>query len=223
MFITQLKIISNLKILSCFQGDLAARNVLLTHDNIAKVADFGLCTRMYDDTTENKEARPGMFPFRWAAIEILLTEIPFKELSDVWSFGVLMWEVFCLGSALPYHELLGKKKIIEFLQNGQRLRKPELCPRFIYGVMMECWQERPTFLQLKSKLEHFLSLSQQSPREPRYSSTPHSERHLEHCSIQYTKESNHSSSTPHGSKSERHLQYCSMEFTKESNYSSNVT
>merc|ERR1712203_603593 len=78
-------------------GDLAARNVLLTHDNMAKVADFGLCTRLYDDSSEKKAARPGMFPFRWAAYEVLLTEVPFMELSDVWSFGVLMWEVFHLG------------------------------------------------------------------------------------------------------------------------------
>ena len=169
----------------------------------AKVADFGLCTRIYDDSLEKKEARPGMFPFRWAAYEVLVTEIPFKELSDVWSFGVLMWEVFHLGSGLPYYNLLGKKKIIEFLQNGHRLSKPELCPQYIYGIMLECWQEkhliRPTFLQLKGKLENFLSLSQQSSKEVRYSGTPH------------------------GSNSERGLQYSSIELTKKSNLSSNMT
>ena len=183
--------------LNYFQGDLAARNVLLTHDSIAKVADFGLCTRIYDDTSEKKEARPGMFPFRWAAYEVLLTEIPFKELSDVWSFGVLMWEVFHLGSVAPYYNLFGKQKIIEFLLNGHRLSKPELCPQYVYGIMLECWQERhlirPTFLKLKSKLETFFFYCNFNSKEVRYSGTPHvsnSERDLQYCSNQSTNESN---------------------------------
>ena len=167
------------------QGDLAGRNVLLSHDLKAKVADFGLCTRLYEHDPVKKEARPGMFPFRSAALEVLLTEIPFMELSDVWSFGVLMWEIFHLGSAIPYNVLLGRKKIVEFLLNGHRLSKPELCPQYIYDIMLECWQERhslrPTFLQLKSQLEIFLAPSSQLPsnqksREERYSGTPHCSR-----------------------------------------------
>ena len=157
---------------------------------MAKVADFGLCTRIYDDTSEKKEARPGMFPFRWAAYEILLTEIPFKELSDVWSFGVFMWEVFHLGSALPYADHNVPGEIIEFLQNGHRLSKPALCPQFIYDIMLECWQEkhlkRPTFLQMKKQLKHFSvpfndlqssqNLSMKVSNDLRYSRTPQSLR-----------------------------------------------
>ena len=171
---------------------MAARNVLLTHNRIAKVADFGLSTRLYEHTSGKKVARPGMFPFRSAAYEVLLTEIPYMELSDVWSFGVLMWEIFELGSAIPYGDLLGGKKIIEFLRNGHRLSKPELCPQYIYDIMLECWQERhsirPTFFQLKSQLENFLVPSSKLPsskmpsnqksREERYSGTPHLSRNV---------------------------------------------
>ena len=135
--------------------------MLLTHDLKAKVADFGLSTRLYDHTPGKKEARPGMFPFRSAAFEVLLTEIPFMELSDVWSFGVLMWDIFQLGAAIPYGDIYSGEKIIEFLQNGHRLSKPVLCPQYIYDMMLDCWKEkhltRPTFSKLKSHLEYFLS------------------------------------------------------------------
>ena len=145
---------------------MAARNVLLTHNSKAKVADFGLSTRLYNNTPGMKETRPGIFPTRWAAYEVLQTEIPFLELSDVWSFGVLMWEVFHLGSATPYSIFYSEKNIIQFLQNGSRLSKPDLCPQYIYDIMLQCWQEkhliRPTFQQLKNQLQIFQNLSNNS-------------------------------------------------------------
>ena len=145
---------------------MAARNALLTHDMKAKVADFGLSTRLYNDTSGKKETRPGIFPSRWAAYEVLQTKIPFLELSDVWSFGVLMWEVFHLGSAIPYGIFYAETKIINFLQNGFRLSKPELCPQSVYEIMLQCWQEkhliRPTFQQLKNQLQIFQNLSNNS-------------------------------------------------------------
>ena len=89
-----------------FKGDLAARNILLTHDRKAKIADFGLSTRIYIQTSERKGAKKGTFPFRWAAYETILNGETIKEFSDVWSFGVLMWELFHLGSAIPYGEYI---------------------------------------------------------------------------------------------------------------------
>ena len=132
----------------------------------AKVADFGLSTRLYSNTSEKKETRQGIFPSRWAAYEVLQTKASILELSDVWSFGVLMWEVFHLGSAIPYGLYYSEAKIIEFLKNGYRLSKPELCPQYIYDIMLQCWQERhltrPTFQELKNQLKIFENLSNNS-------------------------------------------------------------
>ena len=85
---------------------MAARNILLTHDKKAKIADFGLSTRIYIQTSERKGVKKGTFPFRWAAYETILNGETIKEFSDVWSFGVLMWELFHLGSAIPYGKFI---------------------------------------------------------------------------------------------------------------------
>ena len=142
-----------------FQRDLAARNILLTHDMKAKVADFGLSTRIYSQTGARLGCKKDIVPFRWAAYEELKNGTSIREFSDVWSFGVLMWEIFYLGSAIPYGSSKGVPEIKTFLQNGQRLEKPPLCPKFVYDLMQECWQEnylyRPTFNHLKSQLKKF--------------------------------------------------------------------
>ena len=81
---------------------MAARNVLLTHDMKAKIADFGLSTRIYVHTSERKGQKENMVPFRWAAIEVIQGKTAIKEYSDVWSYGVFMWEIFYHGAAVPY-------------------------------------------------------------------------------------------------------------------------
>ena len=145
-----------------FQSDLSARNVLLTHDKKAKVSDFGLAARIYTlegEISEIKEAKHGVFPFRWAAYEVLETGTAIKESSDVWSFGVLVWEIFHLGCALPYGDKNTYQEVKEFVQKGYRLSKPDYCPKNIHDLMLDCWQkshlERPTFSQLKSLMTNF--------------------------------------------------------------------
>ena len=138
---------------------MAARNVLLTHDKKAKVADFGLSTRLYINTSEQKGSRHDAIPLRWTAYEILRNRTAIIEFSDVWSFGVLMWEIFYLGSAIPYGNLSGYQEVLKFLENGKRLSKPPFCPQYVYEIMLECWMlnhlKRPTFFQLKTKLNNF--------------------------------------------------------------------
>ena len=144
-----------------FQSDLAARNVLLTYKMKAKIADFGLSSRIYVNTSERKEPKDNVVPFRWVAYEIFLGKTAIKEFSDVWSYGVLIWEIFHLGSAVPYGDKKRFEEVIEFLQNGGRLSKPPMCPQDIYDLMLECWMEnylnRPTFSQLQSQLKKFFS------------------------------------------------------------------
>ena len=136
---------------------MAARNVLLTHDMKAKIADFGLSTRIYSYTAVRKGKTDQSIPFRWAATEVLRGETAIKEYSDVWSFGVLMWEIFYLGFAVPYGDKKEFEEVFTFLQEGNRLNKPPLCPPYIFDLMLDCWKEnyllRPIFLHLKEQLK----------------------------------------------------------------------
>ena len=83
----------------------------------------------------------------------LRTGVAIKEKSDVWSFGILMWEIFYLGEALPYADVSGLPELRNYLENGQRLERPLLCPQSIYDLMLRCWellyQFRPTFPKSK--------------------------------------------------------------------------
>ena len=80
---------------------------------------------------------------RWSAIEILSNGTALIEKSDVWSFGIFLWEMFHLGSALPYGIIGNVEALVNFLKNGNRLDMPQLCPEFLYDLMMKCWNENP--------------------------------------------------------------------------------
>ena len=88
---------------------MAAHNILLNHDLKAKVSDFGLSSRIYVDNNSDQQigANQNKFPLKWSAYEILESGIAIKEKSDVWSFGILMWEIFYLGVAIPYADIRG--------------------------------------------------------------------------------------------------------------------
>ena len=127
---------------------------------MAKIADFGLSTRIYSEKSTyavRKGKKDQSIPFRWAATEILRGEMAIKEYSDVWSFGVLMWEIFYLGFAVPYGDKKEFEEVVNFLHEGNRLNKPPLSPPYIYDLMLECWNQdyllRPVFLHLKEQLK----------------------------------------------------------------------
>ncbi|XP_044746060.1 tyrosine-protein kinase receptor torso-like isoform X2 [Coccinella septempunctata] len=137
--------------------DLAARNILMMDNKTVKVSDFGLSRDVYMDSIYCKTTN-GKLPLRWMALESLTHQI-YTSQSDVWSFGVLMWEIASLG-AIPYpgvetHDLLA------FLRKGERMAKPQLCPDELYSLMINCWNEspsdRPNFTSLKEALERMLS------------------------------------------------------------------
>ncbi|XP_038048539.1 tyrosine-protein kinase receptor Tie-1-like [Patiria miniata] len=130
--------------------DLAARNILLGEDLTAKISDFGL-SRGEDIYVQKSQTR---VPFRWLAIESLTRRV-YKSKSDVWSFGIVLWEIATFG-ATPYpgiQRLLLAKR----LQEGYRMPKPENCADEIYDLMMKCWQphpsHRPSFKEIMATLE----------------------------------------------------------------------
>ncbi|CAH0721642.1 unnamed protein product, partial [Brenthis ino] len=131
--------------------DLAARNCLVGDENVVKVADFGLARYVLDDQYTSSGGTK--FPIKWAPPEVL-NYTRFSSKSDVWAFGVLMWEVFTCGK-VPYGRMKNSE-VVEMVQRGQVLEKPKGCLNEIYNVMKACWrhapEERPSFRLLKEEL-----------------------------------------------------------------------
>ncbi|XP_046456193.1 vascular endothelial growth factor receptor kdr-like [Daphnia pulex] len=150
-------------------GDLAARNVLLADDGVAKVADFGMARKMYYEGNYQQSGQK-LMPIKWMAIESLTDRI-FSTQSDVWSYGVLLWEIFTLGK-VPYPGLEGNHQLVRQLENGYRMEKPAYAPNYIGEIMAGCWKadpkERPSFNEMEqiisSQMEstvsdHYLNLN----------------------------------------------------------------
>ncbi|XP_059351957.1 vascular endothelial growth factor receptor 1-like [Daphnia carinata] len=138
-----------------FHGDLAARNVLLADHGVVKVADFGMARKMYNDSYEIKGQR--LLPVKWMAIESLADNV-FSTQSDVWSYGILLWELFTLGKT-PYPGMNGHI-LVKDIQDGLRMEKPDYSPNFFGDLMKHCWKkepnDRPTFCQLTNMIEKYM-------------------------------------------------------------------
>ncbi|XP_066551546.1 megakaryocyte-associated tyrosine-protein kinase isoform X3 [Amia ocellicauda] len=132
--------------------DLAARNILVSSDNVAKVSDFGLA-KVDPKTSDNAK-----LPVKWTAPEALKKEQKFSTRSDIWSYGVLLWETFSYGRQ-PYPKM-SLKEVKEKVEKGYRMETPEDCPPSIYALMRSCWEndpgKRPSFRKLRDKLEREL-------------------------------------------------------------------
>uniref|UniRef100_A0A7N8WMY0 receptor protein-tyrosine kinase n=1 Tax=Mastacembelus armatus TaxID=205130 RepID=A0A7N8WMY0_9TELE len=139
--------------------DLAARNCMLDESYTVKVADFGLARDVYDKEYYSVHNKSGVkLPVKWMALESLQTH-KFTTKSDVWSFGVLLWELMTRG-APPYSDV-NSFDITVFLLQGRRLLQPEFCPDSLYTVMIECWhpkpERRPSFSELVSRISAIFS------------------------------------------------------------------
>lgn len=136
--------------------DLAARNCLVSDDHLVKVADFGLTrhVKLGDIYTAKVGAK---FPIKWTAPEGLEFN-KFTSKSDVWSFGVLLWEMATYGMApYPGTEI---SEVFETLKTGHRMGRPSGCPDPVYQLMRQCWSwepaDRPTFWELHNQLQSLL-------------------------------------------------------------------
>ncbi|XP_061914599.1 fibroblast growth factor receptor 2 isoform X1 [Entelurus aequoreus] len=143
----------------CIHRDLAARNVLVTESNVMKIADFGLARDVHN-IDYYKKTTNGRLPVKWMAPEALFDRV-YTHQSDVWSFGVLMWEIFTLGGS-PYPGI-PVEELFKLLKEGHRMDKPGNCTNELYMMMKDCWHaissHRPTFKQLVEDLDRILTLN----------------------------------------------------------------
>ncbi|MED6244680.1 hypothetical protein ATANTOWER_020859 [Ataeniobius toweri] len=146
----------------CIHRDLAARNILLSENNVVKICDFGLARDVYKDPDYVRKG-DARLPLKWMAPETIFDRV-YTTQSDVWSFGVLLWEIFSLGAS-PYPGVCIDESFCRRLKEGTRMRPPEYATSEIYQTMLDCWMDRPTdrptFAELVEHLGNLLQASAQ--------------------------------------------------------------
>uniref|UniRef100_A0AC11CUL3 EPH receptor A2 n=1 Tax=Ovis aries TaxID=9940 RepID=A0AC11CUL3_SHEEP len=143
--------------MSYVHRDLAARNILVNSNLVCKVSDFGLSRVLEDDPEATYTTSGGKIPIRWTAPEAISYR-KFTSASDVWSYGIVMWEVMTYGER-PYWEL-SNHEVMKAISDGFRLPAPMDCPSAIYQLMAQCWQQersrRPKFADIVSILDKLI-------------------------------------------------------------------
>uniref|UniRef100_A0A671SQS9 Receptor protein-tyrosine kinase n=1 Tax=Sinocyclocheilus anshuiensis TaxID=1608454 RepID=A0A671SQS9_9TELE len=141
--------------------DLAARNVLVKNPNHVKITDFGLA-RLLDIDEKEYHADGGKVPIKWMALESILHR-KFTHQSDVWSYGVTVWELMTFGMK-PYDQIPARE-IPDLLERGERLPQPFNCTEDVYMIMVKCWmidpESRPRFKEL---VDEFNVMARDPPR-----------------------------------------------------------
>ncbi|UXI15554.1 hypothetical protein NH340_JMT01497 [Sarcoptes scabiei] len=159
--------------------DLAARNVLLCRERIVKICDFGLADdpeSVLDQTfssthkttlspspssASSSKRKQERLPVKWMALETLCDQPRFTTESDIWSFGIFLWELFSLGSP-PYGDQKFDKNLLQKLRQGYRMSRPEYSPNFVYDLMLHCWskipERRPKFNEMAEEFAKHLDL-----------------------------------------------------------------
>jgi len=155
--------------------DLAIRNLLVTVGTetqyLIKVADFGM-SRITTNDQNYYRNDSAVFPIKWSAVEVIKFS-KFSTQSDVWSFGVVLWEIFSYGQ-IPYQGM-SNLETTEAVKSGYRMAAPKDCPNQIIEMMSSCWNEdpekRPTFKELNQRIFKILSTNEQisSEKEQKYS------------------------------------------------------
>ncbi|XP_067624151.1 vascular endothelial growth factor receptor 1 isoform X3 [Eurosta solidaginis] len=135
-------------------GDLAARNILLCENNIVKICDFGLARSMYKSENYKKQGEAPL-PIKWLALESLSDHV-FSTYTDVWSFGIVLWEFFSLAK-VPYPGMDPNQSLYLKLKDGYRMEKPPYANDELYDIMLECWSTNPESRPLFNVLEKYFA------------------------------------------------------------------
>ncbi|KAL9980686.1 hypothetical protein ACROYT_G009304 [Oculina patagonica] len=137
--------------------DLAARNVLVCDNKLVKVADFGLARSTLGENVYHVTGQHNKLPVKWMSPEAINDGV-FTTKSDVWAYGVLLWEIATLGG-FPYPGVKNRE-LIRLLRRGYRMEKPDVCSEEFYQLMTRCWADnpdaRPTFTELCQNLEDWM-------------------------------------------------------------------
>ena len=147
--------------------DLSARNCIVTPDGVVKVANFGISWQLYPEAYCDINHLKSI-PLRWMPAEAIASG-KFTTESDIWSFGVLLWELFMYGE-FPYSDLTNAQVYTAIVTEHMKLQKPEGCSAGVLKVMYMCWEDvhtsRPAFLDLHERLyEVILELQQNQTTE----------------------------------------------------------
>ncbi|XP_076235899.1 insulin-like receptor-like [Calliopsis andreniformis] len=180
--------------------DLAARNCMVAEDLTVKVGDFGMTRDVYERDYYRKGSK-GLLPVRWMAPESLKDGV-FSSFSDVWSYGVVLWEMVTFASQ-PYQGL-SNDQVLRYVIDGGVMERPENCPEMLYELMKQTWRHqatrRPTFMDIASMLlkhidpENFKKVSfyhSQEGIEARYqnrSTSPQTDGHLDMSTLRDVQE-----------------------------------
>ncbi|XP_054648475.1 macrophage colony-stimulating factor 1 receptor 1-like isoform X2 [Dunckerocampus dactyliophorus] len=138
---------------NCIHRDVAARNVLLTNHRIAKICDFGLARDIMNDSNYVVKGNARL-PVKWMAPESIF-DCVYTVQSDVWSYGILLWEIFSLGKS-PYPSVAVDSRFYKMVKRGYQMCQPDFAPPEIYTVMKMCWHLEPTERPNFSKISHMI-------------------------------------------------------------------
>ncbi|KYO20390.1 mast/stem cell growth factor receptor Kit isoform B [Alligator mississippiensis] len=134
---------------NCIHRDVAARNVLVSDGRVAKICDFGLARDIMNDSNYVVKGNARL-PVKWMAPESIFDCI-YTVQSDVWSYGILLWEIFSLGKS-PYPGMAVNSKFYNMVKLGYQMARPDFAPLEMYSIMQACWNlqatQRPTFDQI---------------------------------------------------------------------------
>lgn len=182
--------------------DLAARNCLVSKDLVVKISDFGLSRDMYSCDYYRVQSK-SLLPVRWMPPESILYG-KFTTESDVWSYGVVLWEIYSYGLQ-PYYGF-NNQEVINMIRSRKLLPCPEACPSHCYSLMVECWAElairRPNFSELAHRLKvwkHSGSVSGSYIKTPEHALQPHKYGHSSkssHSSDNHTTTSGYAETSP---------------------------
>uniref|UniRef100_A0A672MYJ7 receptor protein-tyrosine kinase n=1 Tax=Sinocyclocheilus grahami TaxID=75366 RepID=A0A672MYJ7_SINGR len=177
---------------NCIHRDVAARNVLLTNSRVAKICDFGLARDIMNDSNYVVKGNVRL-PVKWMAPESIF-DCVYTVQSDVWSYGILLWEIFSLGKS-PYPNILVDSKFYKMIKCGYQMSRPDFAPPEMYTIMEMCWNleaaERPTFSKISQMIERMLGdTADPQTQYQNVQSNAHGDEQLESCdSVKHEDES----------------------------------